>query len=246
MAGRKSVKTARTKSPAVKPAAVRAKRKSSVGGDLDPARIQAILKGLDEAYPDAVCALTHRTPWELLVATILSAQCTDVRVNMVTPELFRRFPTPQAMAKAEIPELIELIRTTGFFNNKAKSIKGAAQAIAERFGGKVPETLAELITVPGAARKTANVVLGVSYGKAEGVVVDTHVFRISRRLDLTKSDTAEKVEQDLMKILPQDRWISYSHQVIHHGRQVCIARAPKCKECNLETLCKSEDKTWRS
>ena len=229
-----------------KPNRTRDARTKQLGGDMAPERVNAILKGLDEAYPNAVCALTHRSPWELLVATILSAQCTDVRVNMVTPELFRRFPTPQAMAKAEIPELIELIRTTGFFNNKAKSIKGAAQAIVERFGGKVPETLAELITVPGAARKTANVVLGVSYGKAEGVVVDTHVFRISRRLDLTKSDRAEKVEQDLMKILPQDRWISYSHQVIHHGRQVCIARAPKCKECNLETLCKSEDKTWWS
>jgi endonuclease III len=246
MAATKSAKTARKKSPAAKRVAVKAKDRSGVGGDLAPERITAILKALDEAYPDAVCALTHRTPWELLVATILSAQCTDVRVNMVTPELFRRFPTPQAMAKAEIPELIELIRTTGFFNNKAKSIKGAAQAIVQRFGGKVPETLAELITVPGAARKTANVVLGVSYGKAEGVVVDTHVFRISRRLDLTKSDTAEKVEQDLMKILPQDRWIRFSHQVIHHGRQVCVARAPKCKECNLETLCKSEDKTWWS
>ena len=245
---------AMTKIPAKKAATKSAKRSRStakvrtkkLGGDLAPERVNAILKGLDEAYPEAVCALTHRSPWELLVATILSAQCTDVRVNMVTPELFRRFPTPQAMAKAEIPELIELIRTTGFFNNKAKSIKGAAQAIVERFGGKVPETLEELITVPGAARKTANVVLGVSYGKAEGVVVDTHVFRISRRLDLTKSDTAEKVEQDLMKILPHDRWIRYSHQVIHHGRQVCIARAPKCKECNLETLCKSEDKTWWS
>ncbi len=213
---------------------------------LAPERIAAIFKGLDEAYPDAVCALTHRTPWELLVATILSAQCTDVRVNMVTPELFKRFPTPAAMAKAEIPELIEIIRTTGFFNNKAKSIKGAAQAIVDRFGGKVPETLAELITVPGAARKTANVVLGVSYGKAEGVVVDTHVFRISRRLDLTKSDTAEKVEQDLMKIIPQDHWIRFSHQVIHHGRQVCVARGPKCDKCNLETLCHSEDKTWWS
>lgn len=235
-------KTSKDRNPSKKSVAT---TKSS-SGDLAPERVKAILNGLDEAYPDAVCALTHQTPWELLVATILSAQCTDVRVNMVTPELFRRFPTPQAMAKAEIPELIELIRTTGFFNNKAKSIKGAAQAIVERFGGKVPETLEELITVPGAARKTANVVLGVSYGKAEGVVVDTHVFRISRRLDLTKSDTAEKVEQDLMKILPHDRWISYSHQVIHHGRQVCVARAPKCKECNLETLCKSEDKTWHS
>ena len=213
---------------------------------LAPDRIAAILKALDEAYPDAVCALTHRTPWELLVATILSAQCTDVRVNMVTPELFRRFPTPAAMAKAEIPELIELIRTTGFFNNKAKSIKGAAKKITEEFGGKVPETLAELITIPGAARKTANVVLGVSFGKAEGVVVDTHVFRIAHRLDLTKSDTAEKVEQDLMKVIPQDHWIRFSHQVIHHGRQVCIARNPKCDKCNLEQLCHSKDKTWQS
>src|SRR3569833_105366 len=221
-------------------------RTKQLGGDLAPERVNAILKGLDEAYPNAVCALHHQSPWELLVATILSAQCTDARVNMVTPELFRRFPTPQAMSKASLPELEELIRTTGFFRNKAKSIKGAAEAIVERFGGKVPETLDELITVPGAARKTANVVLGVSYGKAEGVVVDTHEIRISRRLDLTKSDTAEKVEQDLMKILPQDRWIRFSHQVIHHGRQVCVARAPKCKECNLETLCKSEDKTWES
>jgi endonuclease-3 len=213
---------------------------------LAPERIAAILKALDEAYPDAVCALTHRSPWELLVATILSAQCTDVRVNMVTPELFRRFPTPAAMAKAELPELIEIIRTTGFFNNKAKSIRGAAQAIVNRFGGKVPETLAELITVPGAARKTANVVLGVSYGKAEGVVVDTHVFRIAHRLDLTRSDTAEKVEQDLMRIIPRDHWIRFSHQVIHHGRQVCIARSPKCDKCNLEQLCHSKDKTWSS
>ena len=180
------------------------------------------------------------------MATILSAQCTDVRVNMVTPELFKRFPTPAAMAKAELPELEELIRTTGFFRNKAKSIKGAAKKITEQFGGKVPETLAELITVPGAARKTANVVLGVSFGKAEGVVVDTHVFRIAHRLDLTKSDTAEKVEQDLMRILPKDHWIRFSHQVIHHGRQVCIARNPKCDKCNLETLCKSKDKTWWS
>jgi endonuclease-3 len=213
---------------------------------LAPERIAGILKALDEAYPDAVCALTHRTPWELLVATILSAQCTDVRVNMVTPDLFRRFPTPAAMAKAKLPEIEELIRTTGFFRNKAKSIVGAAKRITEEFGGKVPETLAELITIPGAARKTANVVLGVSFGKAEGVVVDTHVFRIAHRLDLTKSETAEKVEQDLMRILPRDRWISFSHQVIHHGRQVCIARAPKCDQCNLETLCYSKDKTWES
>ncbi|HUD54553.1 MAG TPA: endonuclease III [Terracidiphilus sp.] len=220
--------------------------KSSGRGDLAPERIAAILRALDEAYPDAVCALTHRTPWELLVATILSAQCTDVRVNMVTPELFKRFPTPAAMAKAKLPELEDLIRTTGFFHNKAKSIQGAAKKITEEFSGQVPQTLAELITVPGAARKTANVVLGVSFGKAEGVVVDTHVFRIAHRLGLAKGDTAQRVEQELMHVLPQDRWISFSHQVIHHGRQVCIARGPKCDKCNLEQLCHSKDKTWRS
>jgi endonuclease III len=215
-------------------------------GDLAPARVSAILKMLDEAYPDAVCALHHRSPWELLVATILSAQTTDVRVNMVTPELFKRFPTPAAMAKASLPELEELIRTTGFFHNKAKSIQGAAKKITEEFGGKVPETLAELITVPGAARKTANVVLGVSFGKAEGVVVDTHVFRIAHRLGLAKGDTPQKVEQELMKVLPRGHWIRFSHQIIQHGRQVCIARNPKCKECPLETLCRSKDKTWES
>src|SRR5579862_2133146 len=219
---------------------------SAAHGALAPERVAAILKGLDQAYPDAVCALIHRTPWELLVATILSAQCTDVRVNMVTPELFRRFPTPQAMAKATLPQLEELIRTTGFYHNKAKSIQGAAKKIIEDFGGEVPQTLAELTTVPGAARKTANVVLGVSFGKAEGVVVDTHVFRISRRLELAKGETPQIVERELMKVLPQDRWISYSHQVIQHGRQVCIARNPKCKQCNLETLCRSKDKTWES
>jgi endonuclease-3 len=236
---RKLVRAAKAAAPARATNAV-------LRGDLAPERIAAILKALDEAYPEAVCALTHRSPWELLVATILSAQCTDVRVNMVTPELFRRFPTPAAMARASLLELIELIRTTGFFNNKAKSIKGAAQAIVERFGGEVPQTLAELITVPGAARKTANVVLGVSFGKAEGVVVDTHVFRIAHRLSLAKSDSAQNVEQELMKVIPQDRWIAFSHQVIHHGRQVCIARKPKCDQCNLEQLCHSKDKTWHS
>jgi len=218
----------------------------SLRGRLAPDRVAAILKELDEAYPEAVCALTHRSPWELLVATILSAQCTDVRVNMVTPELFRRFPSPAAMAKATLPELEELIRTTGFFRNKAKSIQGAAKRITEEFGGKVPQTLAELITIPGAARKTANVVLGVCFGKAEGVVVDTHVFRISRRLELAKGETAEAVEKELMSVLPQERWISYSHQIIHHGRAVCVARKPKCERCNLETVCRSEDKTWES
>jgi len=215
-------------------------------GDLAPERVGEILKILDETYPNAVCALNHKTPWELLVATILSAQTTDVRVNMVTPELFRRFPTPAAMAKAKLSDLEELVKTTGFFRNKAKSVQGAAKKITEDFGGKVPETLAELITVPGAARKTANVVLGVSFGKAEGVVVDTHVFRISHRLGLAKGDTPQKVEQELMKVIPRDHWIRFSHQIIHHGRQVCIARNPKCKQCTLETLCHSKDKTWES
>jgi endonuclease-3 len=215
-------------------------------GDLAPERIAAVLKGLDEAYPNVECALVHKTPWELLVATILSAQCTDVRVNMVTPELFRRFPTAAAMGKASLPELEALIRTTGFFHNKAKSIQGAAQKIVSEFGGKVPETLAELITIPGAARKTANVVLGVCFGKAEGVVVDTHVFRIAHRLSLAKGDTAQKVEQELMGVIPKERWIAFSHQLIHHGRQICIARKPKCDRCNLEQLCHSKDKTWHS
>jgi endonuclease-3 len=213
---------------------------------LAPERVGEILKRLDEAYPEAVCALNHKSPWELLVATILSAQCTDVRVNMVTPALFKRFPTPEAMSKAKLPELEELIKTTGFYRNKAKSLQGAAKAVVERFGGKVPQTLAELITIPGAARKTANVVLGVSFNKAEGVVVDTHVFRISRRLELAKGETPQEVERELMQVIPQDRWISFSHQVIHHGRQVCIARNPKCDKCNLEQVCNSKDKTWHS
>jgi endonuclease-3 len=231
--------------PARKGAQEKTPRKT-LRGDLAPERIAAILKGLDEAYPNAECALHHRSPWELLVATILSAQCTDARVNMVTPALFERFPTPAAMSKAKLPELEALIRTTGFFRNKAKSIQGAAKKIVADFGGQVPQTLAELITVPGAARKTANVVLGVSFGLAEGVVVDTHVMRLSRRLSLTKADTPPAIEQDLMRILPKDRWISFSHQLIHHGRQVCIARNPKCIECALEPLCHSKDKTWSS
>ena len=215
-------------------------------GDLAPDRIAAILKGLDEAYPAVECALVHSSPWELLVATILSAQCTDVRVNMVTPELFKRFPTPAAMAKATQPQLEALIRTTGFFRNKAKSIHGAARKIIADFSGQVPQTLAELITIPGAARKTANVVLGVSFKKAEGIVVDTHVFRIARRLGMAKGDIPQKVEQELMRVIPKDRWIDFSHQIIHHGRQVCDARKPKCARCNLEQLCHSKDKTWQS
>jgi endonuclease-3 len=216
----------------------------------NPERVEAILDALRKAYPDVVCALNHRSAWELTVATILSAQCTDVRVNLVTPKLFRAFPTPKAMAAASLPELEDMIRTTGFFRNKAKSIQGAARVVTERFGGKVPETMEEILTLPGVARKTGNVVLGSWYGIAAGVVVDTHVMRLSRRLELagTKpgSTTPEKVERDLMKIIPQDRWIAFSHELIHHGRQVCVARKPRCVDCTLEKLCNSADKTWRS
>jgi endonuclease-3 len=214
--------------------------------DLAPERIGAILDGLAKAYPNAECALVHRNPWELLVATILSAQCTDVRVNMVTPELFRKFPTPKAMAEASLPAIEEEIRSTGFYRNKAKSISGAAKKIISDFGGKVPRKMDELLTVPGAARKTANVVLGVAYGIAEGIVVDTHVLRLSRRLHLTQNTEPKKVEQDLVKIIPKDHWIAFSHELIHHGRQVCIARKPKCAECSIEKLCNSSDKTWSS
>jgi endonuclease-3 len=213
---------------------------------LAPERVAAILDALRKTYPGVVCALNHRNAWELTVATILSAQCTDVRVNLVTPALFKAFPTPKAMGAASLPELEDLIRTTGFFRNKAKSIKGAAEVVVAEFKGKVPETMEEMLRLPGVARKTANVVLGSWYGIAAGVVVDTHVLRLSRRLELTKNTTPEKVEQDLMKVIPQDRWIAFSHELIHHGRQVCVARKPRCAECSLETVCNSADKTWSS
>jgi endonuclease-3 len=218
----------------------------SVRGPLAPERVAEILRGLDEHYPAVECALTHNSPWELLVATILSAQCTDARVNMVTPALFKAFPTPEAMAAAPLEAIEEKIRSTGFFHNKAKNIQGAARTLLSDFHGVVPQTLAELITLPGAARKTASVVLGVCFNKAEGVVVDTHVFRIARRLSLARGETPQKVEQELMRILPRERWISFSHQLIHHGRQICDARKPKCSDCPFEPLCTSKDKTWAS
>jgi endonuclease III len=207
------------------------------------ARVRVILKGLDEMYPNATCALIHKSPWELLVATILSAQCTDKRVNEVTPGLFAKYPTPKDFAAVRQEVLATDIRSTGFFNNKAKSVIGAAKMIVNEFGGKVPNTLDELIRVPGAARKTANVVLGTAYGIASGVVVDTHVQRVSRRLDLTKQTDPVKIERDLMKIIPQDRWILFSHQIIHHGRALCVARKPKCAGCKLNPVCYAADKT---
>ena len=207
------------------------------------ARVGVILKTLDEMYPNATCALIHRSPWELLVATILSAQCTDRRVNAVTPELFAKYPTPQDFAAARQEVLANDIRSTGFFNNKAKSVIGAARKIVNEFGGKVPRTMEELLTVPGAARKTANVVLGTAYNIASGIVVDTHVQRVSRRLDLTKQTDPVKIEQDLIKIIPRDRWILFSHQIILHGRALCVARKPKCAECKLNPVCYAPDKT---
>jgi len=213
----------------------------------NPERVRQILKKLDEAYPNVTCALEHRSPFELLIATILSAQCTDVRVNIVTKTLFEKYRSPSDFAHANPAELENEIRSTGFFRNKTKSIIGAAQKILKDFAGEVPRTMEELLTVPGAARKTANVVLGTAYKIASGVVVDTHVQRLSQRLDLTEHQDPKKIEQDLIKIVPQDKWILFSHQLIWHGRRVCVARNPRCGECNLEKLCYSADKTvgWK-
>ena len=211
--------------------------------DTNPHRVAAILQKLDEAYPTAECELLHRNPFQLLIATILSAQCTDARVNMVTPGLFQKYPTPADFAYANPREIEQEIRSTGFFRNKTKSIIGASKKIVDDFGGKVPKTMEELLTLPGVARKTANVVLGSAYGIASGVVVDTHVLRLSKRLALTANTDPKKVEQDLCAVLPQDRWIAFSHQLIRHGRRACYARKPNCTECNLERICTSKDKT---
>ena len=213
---------------------------------LAPERIAAILDALKRAYPDAVCALTHTNAWELTVATILSAQSTDAGVNLATPELFRQYPTPQTLAAANPAVIEELIRRTGFYRAKTKSIMGAAKVVTERFNGEVPQTMDEMLELPGVARKTSNVVLGSWYGIPSGVVVDTHVLRLSRRLELTKNTDPVKVEQDLQKIIPQFRWIDFSHELIHHGRRVCVARKPRCEQCALESLCNSGDKTWSS
>ena len=207
------------------------------------ARLEKILKLLDTMYPEATCALHHENPWQLLVATILSAQCTDKRVNEVTPGLFRKYPTIEDFANVSQAELAQDIKSTGFFNNKSKSIIGAAKKILSDFHGEVPKTMDELLTVPGAARKTSNVVLGTAYGISSGVVVDTHVQRLVQRLDLSKSGDPVNIEKDLMKIIPQDRWILFSHQLIHHGRQLCIARKPRCVDCPLDPLCYAKDKT---
>ena len=231
-----------------KPMAKTTARAKAVGAKgynpLAPERVNEILKRLDERYPDATCALHHKSAWELLVATILSAQCTDARVNMVTPVIFAKYPTVEAFAALKPEELESDIRSTGFFRNKSKSIVGAARKIVSDFGGEVPRTMEELLQVPGAARKTANVVLGTWFKIADGVVVDTHVQRITRRLELTKNDDPQKIEQDLMKVIPREKWIVFAHQIILHGRALCIARKPKCADCPLENLCHAADKTW--
>jgi endonuclease-3 len=229
-----------------KPAARKSTGKTKKNGynPVAPERVNEILKRLDQRYPGVTCALYHKSPWELLVATILSAQCTDVRVNMVTPVLFKNYPSPRDFAALKPEQLEPDIRSTGFFRNKSKSLVGAAKGVMERFHGQVPDTMEELLTLPGVARKTANVVLGTWFKKAVGVVVDTHVQRISRRLELTRSEDPKDIERDLMKVLPQEKWIEFSHQIIHHGRALCIARKPKCAECPLENVCHAADKTW--
>ena len=209
----------------------------------DPKRVRAILAKLDEAYPEATCALVHEDPFELLIATILSAQCTDVRVNEVTRTLFQKYRKPEDFAYANPRDLEAEIRPCGFFRTKTKSIQGASKKIVEEFSGEVPRTMEQLLTLPGVARKTANVVLGTAFGIPSGIVVDTHVQRLTQRLDLTRNTDPKKIEQDLMQIVPRDKWIIFAHQLIWHGRRVCQARKPRCMECNLERICYSKDKT---
>jgi endonuclease III len=245
-ASRQSAKPARASNArdARQPAANKASKLSNKYNPTSPERVQEILKRLDQLYPGVTCALGHKSAWELVVATILSAQCTDVRVNMVTPGLFQKYPTPQHFAALKPEELEPKIRSTGFFRNKSKSIVGAAKKLVEDFGGQVPDDMERLLTLPGVARKTANVVLGSWFGKAVGVVVDTHVTRITRRLELTQNLDAQKIEQDLMRVIPQEKWILFAHQIIWHGRKLCFARSPKCVECPLENICHAADKTW--
>jgi len=211
---------------------------------IDPERVREILKRLDQLYPDVTCALHHSNAWQLLVATILSAQSTDVNVNRVTPELFRKYPTVEDFARLTPEQLQPDIYSTGFFRNKAKSVVGAAKEIVSNFGGQVPDDMEKLLTLPGVARKTANVVLGTWFKKSDGLVVDTHVTRISRRLELTRSEEPQKIEQDLMRVIPREKWILFAHQIIWHGRKLCFARSPKCVDCPLENICHAADKTW--
>lgn len=217
-------------------------KKTRYSAEEQARRVVQIIRGLNKDYPNAQCALEHSSPLELLVATILSAQCTDERVNIVTRDLFRKYSAPQDYANARREELESDIRPTGFYRNKAKSIQRACRLILDKFGGRVPDKMEELLELHGVARKTANVVLGVAYGKAEGIVVDTHVHRVSRRLELTQEKDPAKIERDLMRLVPQNKWIAFSHQMIHHGRKICKARKPLCPMCSLEKVCCSKDK----
>jgi endonuclease III len=202
-------------------------------------RVRKIIRLLKREYPEAKCSLNHSNAFELLIATILSAQCTDVRVNIVTQDLFRKYRKPEDYLKVSPRELEKDIRTTGFFRNKTRSIQGTAKVLTEQYGGKVPETIEELLELPGVARKTANVVLGNAFGVFSGVVVDTHVTRLSHRLGLSAEKTAEKIEQDLIEIVPKKEWVIFSHLLIAHGREICKARNPLCAQCVVEKLCPS-------
>jgi endonuclease III len=239
----RSAKGSKSTSPARKAKVSPARGASLKAAGTNPQRVRAILQKLDEAYPNVTCALVHQNPFQLLISTILSAQCTDETVNRVTKTLFLKYRTPKDFAYANPAELEQDIRPTGFFRNKTKSIMGAGKKIAEEFANEVPRTMEELLTLPGVARKTANVVLGTAFGIAVGVVVDTHVTRLSNRLDLSRNTDPKKIEQDLMQVIPREKWILFSHQLIWHGRKICQARKPKCAECNLEPLCYSKDKT---
>jgi len=210
----------------------------SASADDKKQRARKIARRLAKTYADAVCALDHQDPFQLLAATILSAQCTDERVNLVTPELFRRWPNAAALARAAQPDVEDVVRSTGFFRSKAANLIGMAQGLVEKHGGELPRTLEELTALPGVGRKTANVLLGTAFGIPSGVVVDTHVKRISNLLGLTESDNPEQIERDLMGLLPREEWINFSHRLIHHGRQICVARRPKCAECQLLPDCR--------
>jgi endonuclease-3 len=234
----KKARAPRSKASGAKPPAKAARGKAAAGPDPEKkAQAARVVRRLKADYPDATCALENETPFQLLVATILSAQCTDARVNMVTPELFRRWPAAREMAGAPIKELERVIQSTGFFRNKAKNIKAASQGIVDQHDGEIPRDLDQLVALPGVGRKTANVVLGTAFGMATGVVVDTHVTRLSQRLGLTRQTDAIKIEQDLMQLLPKSEWVNFSHRMIHHGRQICIARKPKCPLCSMKTFC---------
>jgi endonuclease-3 len=238
-------KTSQTTVPPRKKAPAGAKKAGSKRlNPTAPERVREILKRLDKRYPDVTCALTHNSAWELVVATILSAQSTDVGVNKVTPVIFKKYPSVQDFAALRPEQLEPDLRTTGFFRNKAKSVVGAARKLVADFGGEVPDDMERLLTLPGVARKTANVVLGTWFRHNVGVVVDTHVHRISRRLELTRNDDPKKIERDLMQVIPNKKWTLFSHQIIWHGRTLCMARNPKCADCPIENICHAADKTW--